>query len=73
MYSRFSMVPHLRKLLEQAPHVCHGLDLGIPSSSLGILKKIPGLVWVAVKELILSYYIGETLLFTIYTHYGNLI
>ena len=29
--------------------------------------------WVAVKELQLSYYIGETLLFTIYTHYGNLI
>ena len=29
--------------------------------------------WVAVKELKLSYYIGETLLFTIHTHYGNLI
>ena len=29
--------------------------------------------WVAVKELKLNYYIGETLLFTIYTHYGNLI
>ena len=29
--------------------------------------------WVAVKELNSSYYIGETLLFTIYTHYGNLI
>ena len=29
--------------------------------------------WVAVKELKLSYYIGETLLFTIYTQYGNLI
>ena len=29
--------------------------------------------WVAVKELRLSYYIRETLLFTIYTHYGNLI
>ena len=25
-------------------------------------------IWVAVKELNLSYYIGETLLFTIYTH-----
>ena len=25
------------------------------------------------KELRLSYYIGETLLFTIYAHYGNLI
>ena len=31
------------------------------------------LYWVAVKELKLSYYIGETLLFTIFTHYGNLI
>ena len=31
------------------------------------------LFWVAVKELKLSYYIGEALLFTIYTHYGNLI
>ena len=29
--------------------------------------------WVAVKELNLSYYIGETLLFTVYTHYSNLI
>ena len=28
--------------------------------------------WVAVKRLKLSYYIGETLLFTIYTHYANL-
>ena len=29
--------------------------------------------WVAVKELKLSHYFGETLLFTIYSHYGNLI
>ena len=29
--------------------------------------------WVAVKELKLSYCIGETPLFTTYTHYGNLI
>ena len=29
--------------------------------------------WIAVKELKLSYYIGVTLLFTTYTHYGNLI
>ena len=27
--------------------------------------------WVAVKELKLGYYIGESLLFTIDTHYGN--
>ena len=31
------------------------------------------IIWVAVKELNLSYYIGETLLFIMYTHYGNLI
>ena len=30
-------------------------------------------LWVAVKELNLSYYIGETLSLTVYTHYGNLI
>ena len=30
-------------------------------------------IWVAVKELNLSYYIGEILLFTIKTHSGNLI
>ena len=29
--------------------------------------------WVAVKDLNLSYYVEEALLFTIYTHYGNLI
>ena len=29
--------------------------------------------WVAVKELNLSYYIGGTILITIYTHYGNFI
>ena len=28
---------------------------------------------IGIKELKLSYYIGETLLFTIYTHYGNLV
>ena len=29
--------------------------------------------WVAVKEFKVSYYIGETLSFIIYTHHGNLI
>ena len=38
-----------------------------PNSQLGCIN------WVAVKELNLSYYIGETLLFTVYTQYGNLI
>ena len=42
---------------------------GEPGCTYGI---IPG-HWVAVQELKLSYYIGETLLFTIYTQYGNLI
>ena len=36
-------------------------------------RKEGGKYWVAVKELKSSYYIGETLSFTIYTHYGNLI
>ena len=44
-----------------------------PHSSLRLKVKALGLSWVAVKELKLSYYIGETLLFSIYTHYGNLI
>ena len=44
-----------------------------PSWGLGFAGDIAGINWVAVKELKLSYYIGETLLFTIYTHYGNLI
>ena len=35
--------------------------------------RVARLFWVAVKELKFSYHIGETLLFTIYTHYGNLI
>ena len=37
------------------------------------VELVPLEFWVAVKELKLSYYIGETLLFTIHTHYGNLI
>ena len=36
-----------------------------------MVSVIGNLIWVAVKELELSYYIGETLLSTIYTHYGN--
>ena len=41
-----------------------GISVPIPRISLAI-------AWVAVKELKLSCYLGETLLFTIYTHYGN--
>ena len=37
------------------------------------LGKSASLSWAAVKELKLSYYIGKTLLFTMYTRYGNLI
>ena len=29
--------------------------------------------WVAVGDLNLSYYFGEAQLFTVYTHYGNLV
>ena len=35
--------------------------------------RLHDLDWVAVKELRLSYHVGETLLFTICTHCGNLI
>ena len=43
-------------------------------SELGFgLRNLSPIAWVAVKELKLSYHIGETLLFIIYTHYGNLI
>ena len=35
------------------------------------LDIIEAKVWVAVKELKLSYYIGETLVFTIYTQYAT--
>ena len=38
-----------------------------------MLCKHPVNDWAAVKELKLSYYIGEAPLFTIYTHYGSLI
>ena len=51
--------------VESAPGFC-------PKLRLCSVSKLP-FSWVAVKELKLSYYIGETLLFTIYTHYGNLI
>ena len=34
----------------------------------GVLDDYLTIIWAAVKELNLSYYIGETLLFTIYTH-----
>ena len=44
-----------------------------PSTSWGTSLKNVEHFWVAVKELKLSYYIGETLLFTMYTHYGNFI
>ena len=37
-----------------------------------LVKQFTGLL-LTVKELNLSYYIGETLLVTIYTHYGNFI
>ena len=45
----------------------------MPSTSACMASQMFLCYWVAVKELKLSYYIGETLLFTMYTHYGNLI
>ena len=35
-------------------------------------RRVPLQNWVAVEELNLSYYIGETLLIAIYTHCNNL-
>ena len=55
------------------------ISIGLPHSRLNRDHMIPicscllDVTWVAVKELKLSYYIGETLLFTIHTHCGNLI
>ena len=49
------------------------LRLGRLTSRVAACELCPESCWVAVKELKLSYYIGETLLFTICTHYGNLI
>ena len=37
------------------------------------LSHASNLNWVAVKELSLSYYLGETLVFATYTHDGDLI
>ena len=44
----------------------HRLIAGIAFSGIALHD------WAAVNELNLSYCIGETLLFTIYTRYGNL-
>ena len=46
------------------------LGVGVVPPALGTTKI---LVVVAVKELNSTYYIGEFLLLTLYTHYGNLI
>ena len=43
-----------------------------PLQAILYVQCIPGFYWVAVKELNLSYYIGGTILITIYTHYGNI-
>ena len=68
-------LPKVRQI--QKPHSKWNATLS-PKACGGQLKgRGPGchltLYWVAVKELKLSYYIGETLLCTMYTHYGNLI
>ena len=56
-------------------HACAKLEVVRPSSANAkqhTRKQQAVQTWVAVKELKLSYYIGETLLSTIYTNYGNL-
>ena len=42
-------------------------EVGLRAWEVNVLQ----VFWVAVEELKLSYYIGETLLFPVYTHYGN--
>ena len=52
------------------------LGLGSFSLSGKIVNSMPkagGFCWIAVKELLSSYYIEETISNTIYTHYVNLI
>ena len=50
-----------------AKPIAHEVKQGTRARSLG------SFYWVAVKEINLSYYVGGTILITIYTHYGNLI
>ena len=54
---------------------CGKFEESFPKSLLILRKRDPiiPISWVAVKELKFSYYTEETLLFTMYTHYGNLI
>ena len=62
----------MTQLLESAP--VERCNLAVDKTGLEEpLKKLGCCYWVAVKELKLIYYIGDTLLFTIYTHYGNLV
>ena len=44
-----------------------------PSSGESARSNLPGASLVTFKELKLSYCIGEIILITIYTHYGNLV
>ena len=53
----------------------HSTSGGYIGTTVGLHSKAhcqQSISWVAVKELKVKYYIGGTLLFTIYTHYGNL-
>ena len=59
--------PHTEQNVLPPPHI------KFPLKYIRSVVRNASILWVAVKELKLSYYIEETLLFTIYTHYGNLI
>ena len=61
--------PKSRLIIGDLPIIALSLNKPAPKHTI----RDPDNNWVAVNELKLSYYIGETLLFTIYTHYGNLI
>ena len=56
--------------LNPKPYIGSSLQRDARSRA-GVVRQIWASLWVAVKELKLSYYIGGTLLCTMYTHYGN--
>ena len=62
--------PHFGKLPYRRPYLWLPHGCGIRNWTPKFSEEYG---WIAVKELKLRYYIGETLLFTTYTHYGNLI
>ena len=57
----------------RAPVTATAEHVGVHGGAQSNAGSSSGSCWVAVKELNLSYHFWDTLLITIYTHYGNLI